>query len=106
MERRIQPASQNGLSTPYRSERQGAARAFSVGMGRSFAECAFHLENMGNPSTGVMFHSGDGKPMDLDKLAQQVIRPLVKPLGWAGMAGMGSGVASRRPCMSWRRMRK
>ncbi len=27
---------------------------------------------MGNPKTGVMFHLGDGMPMDFDKLAQRV----------------------------------
>lgn len=52
--------------------------------------------SMGNPSTGVMFHSGDGKPMDLDKLAQQVIRPLVKiiGMGWYGWHGFRRGIAS------------
>ena len=51
---------------------------------------------MGTPSTGVMFHSGDGKPMDLDKLAQQVIRPLVKSsgMGWYGWHGFRRGIAS------------
>lgn len=43
-----------------------------------------------------MFHSGDGKPMDLDKLAQQVIRPLVKIIGldWYGWHGFRRGIAS------------
>ena len=52
--------------------------------------------SMGNPSTGVIFHSGDGKPMDLDKLAQQVIRPLVKSTGleWHGWHGFRRGIAS------------
>ena len=52
--------------------------------------------SMGNPSTGVIFHSGDGKPMDLDKLAQQVIRPLVKSTGleWYGWHGFRRGIAS------------
>ncbi|HEX2713647.1 MAG TPA: tyrosine-type recombinase/integrase [Candidatus Acidoferrales bacterium] len=52
--------------------------------------------SMGNPSTGVIFHSGDGKPMDLDKLAQQVIRPLVKSIGleWYGWHGFRRGIAS------------
>jgi integrase len=52
--------------------------------------------SMGNPATGVMFHSGDGNPMDLDKLAQRVIRPLVKCIGleWYGWHGFRRGIAS------------
>jgi hypothetical protein len=63
--------------------------------------------SMGNPATGPMFHSGDCNPMDLDKLAQQVIRPLVKRIGleWYGWHGF-SGVALRRICMSWVQTRK
>jgi integrase len=51
---------------------------------------------MGNPTTGVIFHSGDGNPMDLDKLAQRVIRPLIKSIGmeWYGWHGFRRGVAS------------
>jgi len=52
--------------------------------------------SMGNPLAGVMFHSGDGNPMDLDKLAQRVIRPLVKSIGldWYGWHGFRRGIAS------------
>jgi integrase len=51
---------------------------------------------MGNPATGAMFHSGDGDPMDLDKLARQVIRPLVRKIGieWYGWHGFRRGIAS------------
>jgi hypothetical protein len=51
---------------------------------------------MGNPATGPMFHSGDGVPMDLDKLAQRVVRPLVKSirLRWYGWHGFRRGIAS------------
>jgi site-specific recombinase XerD len=51
---------------------------------------------MGNPATGVMFHSGDGNPMDLDKLAQRVIHPLVRSIGmkWYGWHGFRRGIAS------------
>jgi integrase len=51
---------------------------------------------MGNPATGAMFHSGDGDPMDLDKLARQVIRPLVRNIGieWYGWHGFRRGIAS------------
>jgi len=52
--------------------------------------------SMGNPATGVMFHSGDGNPMDLDKLAQRVIHPLVRSIGmkWYGWHGFRRGIAS------------
>jgi integrase len=52
--------------------------------------------SMGNPATGPMFHSGDGNPMDLDKLAQQVIRPLVRGIGleWYGWHGFRRGTAT------------
>ena len=33
----------------------------------------------GNPATGLMFHSGD-EPMDLDKLAQRIVRPAVEAI--------------------------
>jgi integrase len=51
---------------------------------------------MGNPTAGVMFHSGGGEPMDLDKLAQQVIRPVVELIGldWHGWHGFRRGIAS------------
>jgi hypothetical protein len=42
--------------------------------------------SMPNPTSGVIFHFGNGCPM--------------------GMAGMGFVVASRRICMSWERVRK
>jgi integrase len=52
--------------------------------------------SMGNPATDVMFHSGDGEPMDLDKLAQRVIRPVVEAIGleWYGWHGFRRGIAS------------
>ena len=62
--------------------------------------------SMGDPAAGVMFHSGDGTPMDLDKLAQRVIRPLMKSIGMAWYGWHGSGVALLRICMNWARTRK
>jgi integrase len=55
-----------------------------------------YRSSMGNPTTGVMFHSGEGRPMDLDKLAQHVIRPIVTKLGleWYGWHGFRRGIAS------------
>jgi len=52
--------------------------------------------SMGNPKTGVMFHVGDRKPMDCDKLAQRVIRPVVEAIGmdWYGWHGFRRGIAS------------
>jgi len=52
--------------------------------------------SLGNPAAGVMFHSGGGEPMDLDKLAQLVIRPVVKLIGmdWYGWHGFRRGIAS------------
>ena len=43
-----------------------------------------------------MFHSGDGNPMDLDKLARRVIYPLVRNIGmeWYGWHGFRRGIAS------------
>jgi len=43
-----------------------------------------------------MFHSGGGKPMDLDNLAQLVIRPVVELIGmeWYGWHGFRRGIAS------------
>jgi integrase len=55
-----------------------------------------YRSSVGNPSTGVMFHSGGGEPMDLDKLAQLVIRPVVELIGleWYGWHGFRRGIAS------------
>src|SRR6267143_2577315 len=73
------------------------ASAQAVPVIRQLAEIlnAYRI-SMGNPATGVMFHSGDGIPMDLDKLAQRVIRPLVKSIGmeWYGWHGFRRGIAS------------
>ena len=51
---------------------------------------------MGNPVTGVMFHSGDGTPMDLDKLAQRSHPSSRKSIGmeWYGWHGFRRGIAS------------
>jgi integrase len=55
-----------------------------------------YRSSTGNPTAGVMFHSGEGEPMDLGKLAQQVIRPVVEALelDWYGWHGFRRGVAS------------
>lgn len=51
---------------------------------RSFANWrksrnAYRLST-GNPATGLMFHSGGGEPMGLDKLAQRIVRPAVEAI--------------------------
>jgi integrase len=73
------------------------ASAQAVPVIRQLAEIlnAYRI-SMGNPATGVIFHSGDGNPMDLDKLAQQVIRRLVRNIGmeWYGWHGFRRGIAS------------
>jgi integrase len=55
-----------------------------------------YRSSMGNPKTGVMFHIGDRKPTDCDKLAQRVIRPVVEAIGmdWYGWHGFRRGIAS------------
>jgi integrase len=52
--------------------------------------------SMGRPATGVVFHSGSGEPMDMDKLGQRVIRPAVQAIGiaWHGWHGFRRGIAS------------
>lgn len=71
-----------------------------AGRSARFIEVVSRLLNyrisMGNPATGVMFHSGDGNPMDLDKLARRVIHPLVRSYGmeWYGWHGFRRGIAS------------
>jgi integrase len=54
------------------------ASAQAVPVIRQLAEIlnAYRL-SMGNPQSGVMFHSGGGQHMDFDKLGQDLIRPVV-----------------------------
>lgn len=55
-----------------------------------------YRSSMGNPKTGVIFHLGDGMPMNFDKLAQRVIRPVVEAIriDWYGWHGFRRGIAS------------
>ena len=51
----------------------------------------------GDAASGVMFHLGGGERLDLDKLAQRVIRPVIeKDLGlpWHGLHAFRRGIAS------------
>jgi integrase len=73
------------------------ASAQAVPVIRQLAEILNAYRNsMGNPATGVMFHTGSGEPMDLNKLGQQVIRPAVEAirLDWYGWHGFRRGIAS------------
>jgi integrase len=73
------------------------ASAQAVPVIRQLAEIlnAYRL-SMGNPSTGLMFHSGGGEPMDLNKLGQRSVRPAVEALGleWYGWHACRRGIAS------------
>jgi len=73
------------------------ASAQAVPVIRQLAEVlnAYRL-SMGNPQSGVMFHSGAGQHMDFDKLGQNVIRPAVEALRleWYGWHGFRRGIAS------------
>jgi integrase len=55
-----------------------------------------YRSSMQNPTSGAMFHNGSGEPMDMDKLAQRVIRPALKAIGlpWYGWHGFRRGIAS------------
>jgi integrase len=73
------------------------ASANPVPVIRQLAEIlSAYRSSVGNPAAGVMFHSGGGEPMDLDKLAQLVIRPVVELIGveWYGWHGFRRGAAS------------
>jgi integrase len=52
--------------------------------------------SMHHPATGVMFHIGNGECLDMDKLAQRVIRPAIEAISlpWYGWHGFRRGVAS------------
>jgi integrase len=73
------------------------ASAQAVPVIRQLAEIlnAYRL-SMGNPQSGVMFHSGAGQHMDFDKLGQNLIRPAVEALRleWYGWHGFRRGIAS------------
>jgi hypothetical protein len=73
------------------------ASAQAVPVIRQLAEIlnAYRL-SMGNPQSGVMFHSGGGQHMDFDKLSQNLIRPAVEALRleWYGWHGFRRAIAS------------
>jgi len=82
---RTMPAiSLNGQPVDTENRCQSAKDASEARRSRSFANWrksrnAYRLST-GNPATGLMFHSGGGEPMDLDKLAQRIFRPAVEAI--------------------------
>ena len=73
------------------------ASAQAVPVIRQLAEIldAYRL-SMGNPKTGVMFHSGGGDHMDLNRMGQRLVRPAVESLRlvWYGWHACRRGIAS------------
>jgi integrase len=55
-----------------------------------------HRERLGAPSTGLMFQSAQGKPINLDALVRDVIRPTMEKCGleWHGWHGCRRGLAT------------
>ena len=80
----------------YSQQPKTRASAKPVPVVRQLAEILdAYRSSMGNPQSGVMFHSGSGQHMDFDKLARRV-RPVVESLkidcyGWHGFR---RGIAS------------
>jgi len=73
------------------------ASAKPVPVIRQLAEILnMYRSSTGDPQSGVMFHSGAGQHMDFDKLARQVVRPIVESLNidWYGWHGFRRGIAS------------
>jgi integrase len=60
------------------------------------SESLAFLSSMGNPQSGVMFHSCGAQHMDFDKLGQNLIRPAAEALRleWHGLHGFRRGIAS------------
>jgi integrase len=55
-----------------------------------------YRKSMGNPEAGVVFHSGDGRPICVDKLGRRVIRRALEGirLRWYGWHAFRRGLAS------------
>jgi hypothetical protein len=55
-----------------------------------------YRQSMHNPKSGVIFHTGYGRPMAMDKLAQNVVRPAIEAikLPWYGWHGFRRAIAS------------
>jgi integrase len=55
-----------------------------------------YRRSIGNPETGVVFHSGNGLPINADKIGRRVIRPTLEAihLPWYGWHAFRRGLAS------------
>ena len=65
-----------------------------------------YRSSIGNPQSGVMFHTGAGQHLDIDKLVLRFVRPAGRVSTSTGTACTGSVVASLRICMNWARTKK
>jgi hypothetical protein len=65
-----------------------------------------YRSSMGDPQSGVMFHTGAGEHLDIDKLVLRAVRSVAKSLDidWYGLHG--SVAASLRICMNWARTKR
>jgi integrase len=55
-----------------------------------------YRRSIGGPEAGTVFHSGDGLPINLEKVGRHVIRPALKSVGllWYGWHALRRGLAS------------
>lgn len=55
-----------------------------------------YRKSIGNPEAGVVFHSGDGLPINLDAFTRRVVRPALQAIRtpWYGWHGFRRGLAS------------
>jgi integrase len=55
-----------------------------------------YRSSIGDPQSGVMFHTGAGEHLDIDKLVLRFVRPVAKGLDidWYGLHGFRRGIAS------------
>ena len=73
------------------------ASAQAVPVIRQLAEILNEYQiSMGNPKSGIVFHSGAGEHLDFDRLGQRVVRLAVESLRleWHGWHGFRPGIAS------------
>jgi integrase len=73
------------------------ASAQSVPVIRQLAEILdTYRSSMGDPQSGVMFHTGAGQHLDIDKLVLKFVRPVARSLDidWYGLHGFRRGIAS------------
>ena len=55
-----------------------------------------HIKRMGSPSSGLLFPNGSGKPLDVQRMVAEVIRPALEGSGieWHGWHALRRGLAS------------